>query len=925
MIMRRSARTLLLTGLLATGILGLAACSSPLSEEELVARASESLAGGDVAAAELDVKTALQQNPDNAVARSLYGQIYLRQINPAAAIDEFERSLAAGENSDTRLWLAKALVQAGESAELVSEYEAGRFTPIEGNPEFSAVLARAYLSQTEFEAAREALAAADGEGNDYIDITRAVFALQLEKDREAAEALLAAVTERSPDNAHAWSLRGVLANAGGDRAAAETYYQKAAEANPYRLGDRLQLVTTQIRLGKGEAADADLARLEKLIPNYPEVNFLRGQLYFDAGDYENAIDAFGRVLTINPNHPGALLLAASANVRENNLVTAQRQYSQFLAQQPGNLQAALQLGSVYMQLGEPENAEQVARDTLKENEMNVKALGLLAMALSAQGMHADAAQVYEQVASLQPESADALVALGSQELVAGRADAGIERLRAAVALEPANSAARERLIEGLLATKQIDEAAQAAAAYIEQAPESARAAVYQGRVQLQQQDYDGARTAFERALTLEPGNIAASGGMAALAVLNKDLEGAREAFQAALEKNPGDLLTSMNLAVILEQEGDLEAMTRVLNFAVEANPEAAEPRIALARQALANNQPGEAIELLKPVEESSRMDARVQRVLAGAYLAAGQPESAQNSARQLLEIAPEDPGVLGLVARVEMANGRAEKAQAHLEKALAKAPQATELRKMLIETLVAQRQLEAATAEIDKLPEAVQAETPLLVLRGRLAIARGDAAGAKTLFAQAFEQQRNNINLAFLLGSQWALGEREAVITALREWLEEYPADALTRNELASRLLETGDEAGAEAEYETLLGLQPDNVLVLNNLAWLKRKDETDTALEYIRRADELAPDSAQVKDTYAMVEYERGDYRRALALNSKALEDVPGNPDISYNRAQILLASGEREAAIALLRDLVAGPAFASQGEAKALLESLP
>jgi tetratricopeptide (TPR) repeat protein len=114
-------------------------------------------------------------------------------------------------------------------------------------------------------------------------------------------------------------------------------------------------------------------------------------------------------------------------------------------------------------------------------------------------------------------------------------------------------------------------------------------------------------------------------------------------------------------------------------------------------------------------------------------------------------------------------------------------------------------------------------------------------------------------------------------------------------------------------------------VLVLNNLAWLKRKDETDTALEYIRRADELAPDSAQVKDTYAMVEYERGDYRRALALNSKALEDVPGNPDISFNRAQILLASGERESAIALLRDLVAGPAFASQGEAKALLESLP
>lgn len=904
--------------------LALGACSSPISEEELIVRATEAFASGDLPAAELDVKTALQQNPENAAARSLYGQIYLRQVNPSSAVIEFERSLESSPSNATRMLLAKALAQAGESAELLSEFDLGAYASISSEPEFHAVLARAYLAQTEYEKARAALASASEEGNDYIDITRAVLVLQLDKDSDGAKSLLSDLVERSPANAHAWSLLGIIAINDGDRDAAERYFAQASIANPYRLGDRLQLVNTQIRLGKGEAADKDLAQLEKLIPNYPEVNFLRGQLYFDAGDYKNALDAFSQVLSANPIHTGALLLSANANVREQNLATAQRQFSQFLSQQPGHLQASLQLADVWWKLGEPGQTEIVARDILKEHKMDVRALGLLAMALAAQNMHAESAQAYQQIADLQPESAETLVALGSQLLVAGDAEAGIDQLQAAIALDPASAPARERLIEAQLAVNDLMAAEEAARDYRVQAPASPRSAVYLGRVLLQSEDLSGARSAFEEALEIEPGNVGASGGMAALAILDEDLDGAIDAFKAALHANPGDVVTSMNLAVLQEQVGDLEGMQETLNLAVEANSGAVEPRLALARYELSQSQPNEAINLINPLKETNESDYRVHQLLARAYVLSGQPEAAQNSARTLLALRGDDPSVLAIVAKVEMANGRPDVAESHLMKALEMRPESSDLRKMLVGVLIQQGRAEQASEEIAKLPQDVRNEAAVVVVRGRLALAAGDPAEAKVLFQQAFDQDRSSVNLVFLATAQWMAGDRVEVFDALESWLEDYPDDALVLNELASRKLESGSEDEAEQHYRTLLALQPDNALVLNNLAWLVRTTDVDEALDFIARADRIVPNSPQIKDTNAMVELERGKFERALNLNQKALDSAQDDPNIRFNRAQILSRAGQKDEAADLLRELVAGPAFASQADAKALLDTL-
>lgn len=908
-------------------VLVLGACSAPESEEELLARAETALAEGKVNAAVVDIKTALQQNPDSAPARLLLGETYLLQRDPAAAATEFQRAVETDGSVDSQVHYAQALAAAGDIDTLLALHT-GEPAPLAAeDPRYQAAVARALSTRGDFDAAQALLESARAAAADdpYVMISEALVTLRAGRGTFDAAEILTRVTDAHPDDAEAWSLRADVARLEQDFPSAAEWYARAADINPYRLADRLNLVGVHIQLGDTEAASAELAQLEKLIPDHPGVNFARGRLLVEAGDYEAGLQELSRVLSVLPDHNATLYLAAVANVREGNEVTAQRQLTKFLQQQPNHLPARLELASLYLRLDDARSAERIARDILKENDMNIPAMRLLALALSTQGLHAESAQVYQEVAALQPESVETRMGLGAARLLSGDTDAGVQELEAAVQMEPGNTAARERLIGVYMAIGDIEAARDAVSDYRAMAgTDSVRPQIFAGRIELQAGDREAARAAFEAVLERDPGNIDANGGLAALALVASDMEGARKRFNDTLEAHPGDLKTLMNIAVIEEQAGDLAAMEAALETAVEANPQALPPRVALARYRTSQGQAREAVRLLGEVRDDYAGDYTLHQALAAAYLASEQPGLAMDSGRKMLELRPDDPGTLAQVARIEQANSRPKRAREHLEKALSLAPDNTDLRKLLVETLLLQNELTRAQAELSKLPDEVRNEPGVLVVEGRIAMTQSQPAQAESLFRKAFERQRNNINLIRLAGAQWAQGKRDEAIDGLAGWLQENPEDTTTRNELATRYLVMGDENAAREEYRRLLAAAPDNALVLNNLAWLLRETDPEQALAYIERASEQAPDSVEIMDTYAMVERARGNHEAALALSAEALAAAPESPDLRFNRALILIDADRVAEAREILEALAGGPASAQQAEARTLLGQL-
>lgn len=142
---------------------------------------------------------------------------------------------------------------------------------------------------------------------------------------------------------------------------------------------------------------------------------------------------------------------------------------------------------------------------------------------------------------------------------------------------------------------------------------------------------------------------------------------------------------------------------------------------------------------------------------------------------------------------------------------------------------------------------------------------------------------------------------------------------------IASSLQLAHKEEEARVYHEQVIRLDPDNVVALNNLAWFIRKENPVQALEYIRHANSLAPDSADILDTLAVVEYINKDYTQAQRSVERAILQSPNNPSLQYHSAMISAALGENAPAIKLLEGLLdGGPDFPEIDQANELLIAL-
>jgi len=196
---------------------------------------------------------------------------------------------------------------------------------------------------------------------------------------------------------------------------------------------------------------------------------------------------------------------------------------------------------------------------------------------------------------------------------------------------------------------------------------------------------------------------------------------------------------------------------------------------------------------------------------------------------------------------------------------------------------------------------------------------------ALKLAEKAFSVAPATATLVAAATYQEATGDREAALKRYGLWLDQHPEDMTVRMALANSLQvgQRFDDAGRQ--YTQVLQANPDNVIALNNLAWIIREQNPAQALEYARKASTLAPDSADVLDTLAVVEYANKDYPRARRSIERALKAKPDNPSMLYHSAMIAVALEDKAAARATLEQLLAANTdFPEIAAAKALLAQL-
>ena len=122
----------------------------------------------------------------------------------------------------------------------------------------------------------------------------------------------------------------------------------------------------------------------------------------------------------------------------------------------------------------------------------------------------------------------------------------------------------------------------------------------------------------------------------------------------------------------------------------------------------------------------------------------------------------------------------------------------------------------------------------------------------------------------------------------LLEWTQAIPDDAAANLLLGMNYEGQNRIDDAVNQYEKVYLTEPDNLIALNNLAWLYQDSRPERALELASQAAELYPDNADVLDTYGWILGKQNNRSEAIAVLERALELSPGAQSIMDHLAAI-------------------------------------
>lgn len=914
-------------------VVGAAGCGQK-SPEDLVESAEISIGKKDYKTAIIELKSAIQKMPSNAEARMLLGKAYMETGDYASADKEFTKARELGAVADSLTPLrSRLLLMMGAHKRLVQEIQP---TPTMGIDSLATIYAhrsRAHLALGDSEAARKELTEGESAAPNHPEIlfAKAVFASET-GDKRQAMALIDTALATNKSLREALYFKAHLLMSVGKDADALAVYRQITAGNPKEYLAHLSIAKLLMKQGgvKGlensiRDADAALKAAEDAAPGSPIVMYARAVFEYTRGNLVEANNTIMQVLKLSPDHLPSLLIQAMISENLGNFEQSRRSAERVWAQLPDNVDAARLVASGRMRSNDLKGAEEIILPLLKKHPDDVKVLALAAE-LNMLKRDYDKAMAYiEQATGLQPDSARLLDLRVRGQLARGEVDRAINELREAARSGRTQGKADLALTLLHLQRKEFDEALVQTANLAKAIPNNPvilqlRAAAFLGK-----QDRKAARETLEQALSLKPDFFPAAFSLARLDLEDNNPAAARKRFESILSQDKNNLQAMLALADIAAGQGRERETLKWLERAARLNTKAYAPHARLVQHHLAYKRNKEALEVATALAQAAPDSTEAYVLLANTQLAAGDALSSITSLEKALRLTPNASELHYRLGLAQLAAKRTREARSNLEKAMATDHGHVQALDTLIQLDMQENKAEAALARIRQI-QARYPESHIAYDReGAIYMAQGKPTLAIPAYRQAIARGAGTGTLIMLHRALLATGNIAQADQELNRWLGNNPSDKAARAYFAEYKMLAGDYRAAIAQYEQLIRENPDNPIMLNNLAVLYQRTGDNRAMATAQHALRLAPESATVLDTLGWILVEQNQPTQGLALIRKALDKVPESGTIRFHYAVALARTGQREKARQELSQLVQGKVdFPELQEARVLLGKL-
>jgi putative PEP-CTERM system TPR-repeat lipoprotein len=896
--------------------------------ESMLNSAKDYLAKNDAKAAVIQVKNALQANPDLPEARFLLGKALLETGDSVGAETELRKALALKVPQDQVVpLLAKAILAQGQARKVSEEFGNISLTNATAFAELQTSLASAFAAQGQTALYSAALTAALGADANY----EPALLLQIRQkvslgDVDGAMTGVDAVVAKSPKNYEAWKLKGdmlqYLKNKPDDALAA---FRKSAEVRPDFIQGHASAVRVLFQQNRLEEADKQLAGMKAIAPSHPQTQFFEAQLAYQRKDFKLARSLSQQVLKSAPNYALGLQLAGAIELALNSPLQAENYLSKALQFAPQLPIARRLLTATYARTGNMAKAIATMAPGLSRDPVDPELLSLAGEVYLQSGDAKKAEEFFAKAIKQDPQNARRRTALAVSQLMAGNADSAFNELEQ-IAISDKGTVADMALISAHLRRNEFDKALKAIDALEKKQPGKPGAAILQGRTYLAKKDHISARKSFERALGMEPTFFPAVASLAGLDMAEKKPEDAKKRFEALLAIEPKNGQALLALAELAARSGaNKDEVAKLINNAVAANPEEVAPRLLLINFHLNNKDTKQALSAAQGAQTAVPDSPELLDALGRTQQATGDFNQAITTYNKLAALQPMSPQPHMRLADVHMAAKNKEAAAQSLRKALEIKPDLQQAQRGSILLDVDEKNYQNALTTARSMQSQEPNQAIGYVLEGDINATekKWDAAG--NAYRKGLKQIASP-ELAIKLHSvMMASGKAAEADQFVAKWQKDQPKDSAFLLYLADGAIGQKDYPLAERNYQAVLKLQPNNAVAYNNLAWVTAKLNKDGAIAYAEKALAISPNQPAFMDTLAGLLSDKNESAKALEMQKKVVALQPDAPLFKLNLAKIQIKAGDKAGAKVTLGELAKlGDKFGGQAEVASLLTGL-
>jgi tetratricopeptide (TPR) repeat protein len=680
----------------------------------------------------------------------------------------------------------------------------------------------------------------------------------------------------------------------------------------HRYGQALRLIALAKKdpANRGRHLDEARVQVDRVLadrPTWPPVFLARAEISELSGNPEQAINDLKEAQKNGETSPSVIrrladLLAQRQRYEEANVVLDKLRGALMRNADLGRLAANVALGRQ-----ETSRAVELARSAVRDDASDPRDMVWLGRVLAAAGQKAEAELKFKRAIELGPREPEPWVAM-VQFL------AGLKRVKAAAAVI---QKAKAKL-----------------------APEKAPLALAQCHEALG--ETERAREYYEKALGARPNDVAVLRGVATFYLKGGRLPEAepllKKVVAGAVEASSGDVeWARRGLAIVLAASTDygrfrealglvglkLDERGRLVRDAALERADSTEAKRAKARVLATQAQRQfrlRAIELLEELARSQALSPDDQFILALLYEGEGSWAKARAMLQPLVLPQTHTPQYLAQYAHGLLRQGKPGDVEeagrwidrlAELEKQREVEPNTFGSVELKARWLEADGKGDAALALLRghvRRPKA-RAEEVLLVLASLLRQKRFDDAFA--LSEEAWREKKcppeaaGGVSVALLRGMKPTDAQARQVEDWLKAAIAEKPGNVALRMHLADMYDLRGRYAESEKAYREVLKQEPNNVVALNNLAWLlaQRSGDAAEAERLINAAVNGLGRRADLLDTRGLVHLALGRPEQAVADLKEATADAP-TPTRLFHLARAHQQARDRDSAVKALRE---------------------